>query len=76
MTPRIWCRRPFSARGKAGHVPGTRIVPAAYIRRPDDPHHVALALDVLRIENGTIAEVTTFELKDLVDAFGILKVLS
>jgi RNA polymerase sigma-70 factor (ECF subfamily) len=49
---------------------------AAYIRRPGDPHHVALALDVLRIENGTIVEITTFELKDLADAFGIPKVLS
>ncbi len=49
---------------------------AAYLRRPGDPHHVALALDVLRIENGTIAEVTTFELGELIDAFGIPKILS
>ena len=49
---------------------------ANYLRRPGDPHHAAFALDVLRIENGTIAEVTAFELEDLIDAFGIPRILS
>ena len=49
---------------------------ANYIRRPGESHYSAFALDVLRIENGTIAEVTAFELEGLIDAFAIPRILS
>jgi RNA polymerase sigma-70 factor (ECF subfamily) len=33
---------------------------ASYLRRPGDSQFRAFKLDVLRIENGRIAEITTF----------------
>jgi len=33
-------------------------------------------MDVLRIENGAIAEITTFDLAQLLDAFGLAETLS
>lgn len=49
---------------------------ANYIRRPGESHYSAFMLDVLRIENGAIAEVTAFELEGLIDAFAIPTILS
>jgi RNA polymerase sigma-70 factor (ECF subfamily) len=36
---------------------------ACYLRRPGDSRYAPMALDVLRIEDGAIADVTTFPLK-------------
>jgi RNA polymerase sigma-70 factor (ECF subfamily) len=46
-------------------------MPAAisYLRRPGDTEFRALKIDVLRIENGLVKEVTTFDTR-LLDAFG------
>jgi RNA polymerase sigma-70 factor (ECF subfamily) len=49
---------------------------ANYIRRPGQSHHEAFAVDVLRIENGAIAEITAFELGNLLDAFAIPRTIS
>ncbi|MDQ3948899.1 MAG: RNA polymerase subunit sigma-70 [Gemmatimonadota bacterium] len=49
---------------------------ANYIRRPGEDHHRAFALDVLRIENGAIAEITAFDLANLVDAFAVPSTIS
>jgi RNA polymerase sigma-70 factor (ECF subfamily) len=46
---------------------------ANYIRRAEASHYSAFALDVLRIEHGTITEVTAFDLETLVEAFGLPK---
>ena len=43
---------------------------ASYLRRPGDTEFRAFKLDVLRIENGAIAEITTFG-KALFAAFGL-----
>ncbi|HWT24269.1 MAG TPA: RNA polymerase subunit sigma-70 [Solirubrobacteraceae bacterium] len=34
---------------------------ACYVRRPGDPHYSPLALDVLRIEGGAVADIVTFD---------------
>ena len=49
---------------------------AWYLRRPGELHHRAFAIDVLRIEHGAIAEITTFDLARLRDAFGLPETLS
>jgi RNA polymerase sigma-70 factor (ECF subfamily) len=49
---------------------------AWYLRRPGDDCHRAFALDVVRIEHGAIAEITTFDLARLCDAFGIPETLA
>jgi RNA polymerase sigma-70 factor (ECF subfamily) len=33
---------------------------AAYVRRPGETHHVPMALDVVRIEDGLVADIVTF----------------
>jgi RNA polymerase sigma-70 factor, ECF subfamily len=43
---------------------------ACYLRRPGETEYRALALDVLRIENAAVAEVTTFP-PDVFPAFGL-----
>ena len=43
---------------------------AVYLRRPGDDRYRAFALDVLRIEDGEVAEVTTFGAR-LFSAFGL-----
>jgi RNA polymerase sigma-70 factor (ECF subfamily) len=43
---------------------------AGYLRRPGDSLFRAFKLDVMRIEGGTIAEITTFN-ADLFPAFGL-----
>jgi RNA polymerase sigma-70 factor (TIGR02960 family) len=51
---------------------GANRMPAAasYLRRPDDSQYRAFKLDVLRIRNGRVAEVTTFG-AGLFPAFGL-----
>jgi RNA polymerase sigma-70 factor (TIGR02960 family) len=51
---------------------GANRMPAAasYLRRPDDSEFRAFKLDVMRIEAGLIAEITTFN-ADLFPAFGL-----
>jgi RNA polymerase sigma-70 factor (ECF subfamily) len=49
---------------------------ANYIRRPEEKHYRAFMLDVLRLDGGAIAEITAFDLSNLVDAFGVPPVLS
>jgi len=44
---------------------------ACYLRRTGDTVFRALALDVLRIENGAIAEIVAFPLEPLLDALGL-----
>jgi RNA polymerase sigma-70 factor, ECF subfamily len=43
---------------------------ANYLRRPGESEYRALALDVLRIEDGAVAEITTF-VPELFEAFGL-----
>jgi RNA polymerase sigma-70 factor (ECF subfamily) len=43
---------------------------ASYLRRPGDTEFRAFKLDVLRIEDGAIAEITTFGYS-LFEAFGL-----
>lgn len=56
---------------RANGMPAT----ANYIKRPGESHHTIISLDVLRIEQGTIAEVTAFGLENLVEAFGIPRMI-
>jgi RNA polymerase sigma-70 factor, ECF subfamily len=44
------------------------------VRRPGDPEYRALALDVPRIEDGVVAEITPFA-ADLFPAFGLPQTL-
>jgi RNA polymerase sigma-70 factor (ECF subfamily) len=44
---------------------------ACYRRRPGDDVYRPLALDVLRVEDGRVAEVVTFPLAPFVEAFGL-----
>lgn len=44
---------------------------AWYLRRPNDAEHRPLALDVLRIEDSQIAEITTFASPELFSTFGL-----
>jgi RNA polymerase sigma-70 factor (ECF subfamily) len=46
-------------------------VAAHYLRRPGDSEHWPLALDVLRLEGGRVAEITTFVYPELFPAFGL-----
>jgi RNA polymerase sigma-70 factor, ECF subfamily len=48
-------------------------LPAAahYLRPPGEPEHRPLALDVLRIEDGLVAEITSFVFPGLFPAFGL-----
>lgn len=48
---------------------------AWYLRRPDAAERVALALDVLRVEAGRVAEITTFVSPELFPRFGLPPVL-
>jgi RNA polymerase sigma-70 factor (ECF subfamily) len=48
---------------------------ANYLRRPGDAEHRAMALDVLRIEDGAVAEIMTF-VPELFPAFGLPPTLS
>jgi RNA polymerase sigma-70 factor (ECF subfamily) len=64
-----------------GHLRGVptranrQVAVAWYLRRPDDTEHRALALDVLRVERGMIAEVTTFVSPELFPKFGLPPIL-
>jgi RNA polymerase sigma-70 factor (ECF subfamily) len=44
---------------------------ACYLRRPGEQVYRPLAVDVLEIEDGAIAEITTFDLESLREAFGL-----
>jgi RNA polymerase sigma-70 factor (ECF subfamily) len=44
---------------------------ACYVKRAGDSEYRPLALDVLRIENGEVAEIIAFELKPLLKALGL-----
>lgn len=44
---------------------------AAYVRRPGDSEFRALGLDVLRLEDGLVVEITRFVRTDLFAAFGL-----
>ncbi|WP_322937213.1 RNA polymerase subunit sigma-70 [Nocardioides bizhenqiangii] len=47
---------------------------AMYLRRPGSPTYEAFAMDVLRIEDGLVAEITTFE-GDVFEWFGLPSLL-
>ena len=47
-----------------------------YLRRPESDHYQPLAMDVLRLENGAIAEIITFDASRLLDAFALPESLS
>jgi RNA polymerase sigma-70 factor (ECF subfamily) len=49
---------------------------ANYTRRPGEHLYRAFAVDVLRIEDGMIADVTAFDLTSRLDAFGLPQTLS
>lgn len=42
-----------------------------YLRKPGETVHRVFAMDVLRIEDGAIAEITAFDVAELIDAFGL-----
>jgi RNA polymerase sigma-70 factor (ECF subfamily) len=44
---------------------------AHYLRRPGDSDYRALAFDVLRIEGGSVAEISSFVFPELFPAFGL-----
>ena len=44
---------------------------ANYLRKPGDADYRPFAIDVLRIEDGRVAEVTTFDLPPLLEAFNL-----
>ena len=44
---------------------------AHYLRRPGESEHRPLALDVIRIERGRVAEITSFVSPELFPAFGL-----
>jgi RNA polymerase sigma-70 factor, ECF subfamily len=56
---------------------GANMQPAAahYLRAPDDTDFRPLALDVLRIEAGRVAEITSFIFPELFPAFGLPEAL-
>ena len=49
---------------------------ANYLRKPGDAHYRPFMIDVLRVENGRIAEITAFDLPGLIDAFALPPTLS
>lgn len=53
--------------GRSNRMPAV----ACYLRAPDESEYRPLAIDVLQIEDGVIAEVTAFPLEPLVAAFGL-----
>ena len=52
---------------------GANLQPAAahYLRRPGESEYRPLAVDVLRIERGQVAEITSFVSAELFEAFGL-----
>jgi RNA polymerase sigma-70 factor (ECF subfamily) len=49
---------------------------ANYLRKPGDTLYRAFAIDVLRIENGAVAEILAFDLPQQLAAFGLPATLS
>jgi RNA polymerase sigma-70 factor (ECF subfamily) len=56
-----------------GVVTGANLQPTAawYLRAPSDAEYRALAFDVLRIEDGLVAEISSFVFPELFPAFGL-----
>jgi RNA polymerase sigma-70 factor (ECF subfamily) len=48
---------------------------ACYLRKPGESQYRALAIDVLRVEDGAVAEITTFSLDGALELFGLPEVL-
>jgi RNA polymerase sigma-70 factor, ECF subfamily len=48
---------------------------ACYLRRPGDSEYRPLAIDVLRVEDGKVAEITAFPLEPVLDALGLPRLL-
>jgi RNA polymerase sigma-70 factor (ECF subfamily) len=44
---------------------------AAYVRRPGDSKYRALGIDVLRVEDGLVVEITRFVTADRFPPFGL-----
>ena len=44
---------------------------ACYHRKPGEPEYRAFALDVLKIADGQIAEITAFDMRPILDALGL-----
>ena len=59
-------------------VAGANMQPAAahYLRTPGDSRYRALALDLLRLDGGHVAEITSFVSPELFPAFGLPPQLS
>jgi RNA polymerase sigma-70 factor (TIGR02960 family) len=87
MPPNPWCYEGRDAIvpliERAGSMGDWRLVPtranrqpaaASYLRAPGDSVYRAFKLDVLRVEDGAIAEITTFT-ADLFPAFGLAATL-
>jgi len=75
--------RPLWRRAFEGSMGDWRLVPtranrmpaaASYLRAPGDAEYRAFKLDVLRVRDGAIAEITTFDAR-LFEAFGLAPVL-
>jgi RNA polymerase sigma-70 factor (TIGR02960 family) len=87
MPPHPWCYEGRDAIAplidRARSMGDWRLVPtranrqpaaASYLRRPGDTVYRAFKLDVLRVEDGAIAEITTFS-SDVFAAFGLAETL-
>ena len=48
---------------------------ACYLRKPGESEYRAFAVDVLKIEDGRIAEITAFDIRPMLDAFGLPQTL-
>ena len=53
-----------------------QLAAAHYLRRPGESEYRPLALDVLRVEGGRVAEITSFVSPGLFPAFGLPPALS
>ncbi len=51
-------------------------VAASYVRKPGDTCYRAFMIDVLRIDSGRVAEITSFDLPPFLDAFDLPAVLA
>ena len=77
--------RPFLVRAFQSSMGEWRLVPAwanrqpaavSYLRAPGDTAFRIFKIDVLRVQDGRIAEITTFDGRGMLDAFGLPEVLS
>jgi RNA polymerase sigma-70 factor (ECF subfamily) len=66
--------RPSAAAGRSRVLAtgaNRQLAAASYVRDSGGSHYRPLAIDVLRIEAGQVAEITTFLRPDLFAAFGL-----